>query len=95
MGSANSEASHQEKKTMKTTQEKRQATMKRLSASPAKRYDTRQHRRATRVALKWQREMLAGSGLDAAEISSLQAGLCLSAQQYTHRRFKGPRLVAA
>lgn len=76
---------------MKTTQEKRRATINRLSASPAKRYDTRQHSRATRVAMKWQRDYFKANGLTVAEISTLQAGLVLAAQHYTHRRFKGER----
>lgn len=71
---------------MKTVQEKRRATMSRLTATPTKRYDTRQHRRGVYVAAKWLREHLAGH-----DVSGLCRRMIGDAHHFTHRRFKGAR----
>jgi hypothetical protein len=63
-----------------TIQAKRRARMNRLSHDPSKRYDVRQHRRGTYVAVTWMH----GEGV---MDSSLREGMMRQTRYYSRKRF--------
>lgn len=63
-----------------TIQAKRRARMSRLSHDPSKRYDVRQHRRGTYVAITWMRG-------EAAPVDDLPKRLMLRTRYYSRKRF--------